>query len=116
MIQRIVNDGKGPDLDSSFEHLLVAAIVQVGKERGDTLVEAWHKGGWDVLFQIEGIDISLKEVMDEWEKQLDRMLAEKAAELVDKKTGAFFEVLEEAKKAFVRKVEETLGVKLREDE
>jgi hypothetical protein len=115
MIQRIPNDPVR-NHDSSFEHLLVAAIVHVGKERGDALVEAWHKGGWDVVFQIEGIDVPLKDIMDEWEKQLDRMLAEKAAEIAEEKTGAFFDVLEDAKKAFLRKIEAALGVKVgRED-
>lgn len=119
-IQRIKNEKTTARIDTSFTHLLVAAIVHVGKEKGDHLVQAWHDGGWNVVFQVEGVDVPLEAIMNEWEKQLERMLAEKAAEIVNEKTGNILQTVEslagEIRETIEKKVEASLGVKLHKED
>lgn len=123
MSQRIEHKGRGLGVDTTFTHLMVGALVQVGlkdKEVEKKLIETWHEGGWNYIFQIEGVEVDLEKIMEEWEKQLDRMVAEEAKKLVDTKLGDIFETLDDSvkgvRKLMVQKVEDTLGLKLQDEE
>ena len=109
--------------NSPFSHLLVKAICQVGKKDEaleKKLIEAWHAGGWDLVFKIEGVDIDIREIMEEWDRQLDHMVIEEAKKLVAEKMGDVInkinDTTEAACKAMQEKVEESLGVKIWKDE
>ena len=41
----------------------------------------------DVVFQMNGVDLDFRKVMNNWQSQIGRMITEKAQELVDSKFG-----------------------------
>lgn len=109
--------------DSPFTHLLVKAICQVGKKDEvleKKMIEAWHAGGWDMVFKIEGIDIDIRQIMEEWDRQLDHMVIEEAKKLVAEKMNDVIQKVTDtadvACKAMQEKIEESLGAKVWNDE
>ena len=115
MTQRIENGDLSAHSEGMFERLLVSALADSGCSKGnqEKLLELWNKGGWNITFQVEDVDIDLKKIMGGWERQLDRMVADKAKELVRKRAGALMESLETLmdtiKDGVSLKIDEALG-------
>ncbi len=116
MKQHIDNIDFSSTSEGMFDRLLVSALADSGCSEANQkkLLEIWNKRGWDITFRIEGIDIDLRKIMGGWENQLDRMVADKAKELVKKKTGDLMESLETLMEnvtlGVTLKIEEALGV------
>jgi hypothetical protein len=105
--------------DSAFFHLLVSALAACNRDDSDLLVGKYREQkGWYITFQIEGVDIPLKEIMDKWEEQLDRLVADKAKELLKEKFASLDEVLNKVSDLqieLVKKVYEDLGLEVPEE-
>lgn len=111
------------DFRSLYGHVLIKVLTQAGsKNKADEarLLEAWHNGGWNIEFKVEGIDISLPEMAKEWDEQHDRMLGEKAIELVGENLGQVLDnmhgLIDDAEREMRKLLEKKLGVDLRKED
>ena len=125
MTQRIENTKEvlGVERDTAFSILLIKAVTQVekaNKKKVDKLMKAWQDGGWNIVFTIEGVEVNLKKILDEWEGQLTTLIDERAVELIQKRVGDAMEnvedVLEEASCAIKKKLQEKAGIKIGEED
>lgn len=106
-----------------FHHLLISSIAKVRKDRGDKIVEEYHRGNCEVGLTINGVEVPIVKVCEEWDQQVNRMVAEEALKLFDTKFRAFRDTLDDAHRSFdalrrglMMKMEKELGVKFSEDD
>ena len=109
-----------------FEHMLLNAMTQIRKRSvadDDKLLVDWREGKCEVVMLWNGIEIPILEVCEEWDKQYEQMLGEKALELFDERLAKFQTAVEELAKTtddirhqLMKKLETDLGVKFHKDE
>lgn len=76
------------------------AIEEIAKTSGDLEIE----------FRVNGVDLPFVETVREIEAQIERMIHEKAVELLREKTGRAFDELSDSVEAATRKLKRDLGV------
>lgn len=111
-----VGGGKG-----KFHHLFIAALVKVGKEKAGVIIGESHKNGEEVVsLTLNGVEVPVLAVCEEWDKQYEQMLGEAAAELLGTKLRGVLDKLDELVTITEREgrkaIEAALGIELRRDE
>lgn len=110
----------GTDGKSLFFHLLIAATARVAKKDGDRIIELWHKGDCQIEFKFNGVDVPILAICEDWDKQLDDMLAKKAYEFVEQEFGKLSEIVHDCevklRRALLDRIEKKLGIKLTEED
>ena len=83
------------DRDSTCHHLLIASITKLSKKKKDEFMKLWN-GSDDhemCLLVDDNFKLSIKDTMEEWDKQVDNWVNKRAEELIEEKiSGVFNEV------------------------
>lgn len=110
-------------ITDTFFGLLISsmtALVKKDPQAEARLKESWNRGECNITFQLNGIDMPIKEVCTIWDEQYNQMLAEKALELFkDKRYAAvdsMGQILEKARRELMHRLEQDLGVKFNEED
>lgn len=102
------------DKDNIIEWIVLSALTQTlnDKEFNKFLESTdWHnKDAIDIQLKVEGVELNLVKVCEEWLSQVDRMLNEKAVELLSKKFAPAQDFIQSIEKTVRRQAKEKLGL------
>lgn len=102
--------------DAFLEHFFISALTSAVKDGNlePFLKEIdWHnKKEIECYMVVEGKKIPIDKVCEEWEAQVDRMIYEKALELLKDKLGFINDVAYDIVKEMTTLAEKKLGIKL----
>lgn len=88
---------------------ILTAITE-GKVVDDVIGEG--NGNYDVELRINGIELNPIHAFEQWEKQFDKMLEEKAKNLIEHKIGEFDDMLYDLKNELKRGIAKKLNIKV----
>jgi hypothetical protein len=79
----------GPGRDSAAVHMTCAAMGTIAPRYGKTMKDFPHleKGGVEVVFLINGVQVPFAETIEEVYKRFDDDIAKRAAKLLEEKVG-----------------------------
>jgi hypothetical protein len=99
------------DRGSSFYHLLLTAVTkQFTKKENDEFMKHWHsKPDHEMCLLVDDkYKFSIKKIMEEWDKQVDRMIEKRALALLEEKCGDLLNAVHEVTEDIEYKLKELL--------
>lgn len=102
------------DRDNLAHYLVLSAITRGGDDAMEAIMNdtnvPWNPTSLDMVVTINGHELLFSETINALDKQLDRMVAEKAAELLEEKLHDVLNPLTEALSDIEAKIREDLGI------
>jgi len=115
-IKRDALIGANGQKDGLMSHLYVSAIAEAFKsddiEKFLKDIQWEKKQDIECYMVVEGHKIPIDVVCEAWEKQVDRMINERALEIVENKLRKFVDIASDIEKRMKIKVKKELGIEL----
>jgi len=106
----VTGDRRGTIKDNLFIAALTATLDN-GEFQTFLKETDWeNKKEIDVKFIVEGVELDLFKVCEQWNEQVDRMVAKQAVELMQEKFTNLSDFIYDLEKEMKRKVKKELGV------
>lgn len=103
------------DFSKIRDTFLAWCIISASTLKDKNIMNIWpdlHKkgGGLDVKFIINGVELPLEQAFEELHQQMERMVSEKAYELIKEKFADITNTVENLERKIKQMVKEKLGI------
>jgi hypothetical protein len=98
--------------DTFLGYCMISAITHRFKR--DINIPGIGRGGYDIQFIVNGVELSLQKTFKDIESQIDEMVRKKALELLTEKFGELTDIVDQISEELKKKAKERLNLKIEE--